>query len=175
MLLVKMDRTDVYTQIGWPGVQIFFFYWGGYSFIYERSSSTIRDGLELHWGKKKGQVVKITDALIWCWHLYFISCYFLLNRRSATGSPLRNRRKASDSGDDLNNLNALDTATAIGGNSSSSSRATTGCVGLYKRYHMCNTQVSEPLFLFFLRHDRSIVKLSTSKRKIDGKCYCCWT
>jgi hypothetical protein len=61
---------------------------------------------------------------------------------------LRNRRKASDSGDDLNNLNALDTATAIGGNSSSSSRATTGCVGLYKRYHMCNTQVSEPFLVF---------------------------
>jgi hypothetical protein len=76
--------------------------------------------------------------------------YSLSRRRSATAGshPLRNRRKANDGSDDINHLNALDTATAIGGNSSS--RATTGCVGLYKRYHMCNTQVKMPsLFIQF--------------------------
>ncbi|KAK4021068.1 hypothetical protein OUZ56_003000 [Daphnia magna] len=64
-------------------------------------------------------------------------CRTLRSRRSVTRSPLRNRRRASDSSDDLNHLNALDTTTAISANSSS---RTTGCVGLYKRYHMCNTQ-----------------------------------
>ena len=72
----------------------------------------------------------------------FIFLAPLENRRSVTGSPPLRSRRTSDSDDlNLNNLNALDT-TAIG-NSSSSGGSRTSCVGLYKRYHMCNTQVSE--------------------------------
>lgn len=64
--------------------------------------------------------------------------YYWPSRRSSrvTGAALRSRRNISSS-DDVNHLNALETT-------GSDSRTNKGCVGLYKRYHMCNTQVSPP-------------------------------
>ena len=109
--------------------------------------------------------------MVLCFPLSLCACiklwfsFFIVRRSvtgSATGGALRSRRTSSansgnSSGDDPNHLNAFETTTvnnmsssSNGGSNHSSSRPPGGCVGLYKRYHMCNTQVGRvDLFISF--------------------------